>query len=425
MLFQTWTFALFFAVFFAGYLAVKGTRLRIPWLLVGSYGFYGGFHPVFPVWLLWVTVIDYAAVLGMSKSRRKAPWLLLSLLNGLGMLAIFKYAPSVAGPLNHAVTEGFNSVLAALGASTRVSDPGSMLPVGMSFFVFQSLTYSIGHYRGQVPRESSFLHYAAYVAMFPQLLSGPIERAGAMLPQLRQAPVIRPQDLADGLSLFVVGLFKKVVLADNLAVYVDKVYAAPGRFEATALVLATLAYAWQIYFDFSGYTDMARGVARTLGLRLMLNFRNPYMADGLGDFWRRWHISLSTWFRDYLYIPLGGNRHGRLRTYANIFVTMVVSGLWHGSTWNFAVWGALHGLGSIAMRPLEGSSFYRKRVPRAVKTLSVFLFVSFAWIFFRARTLADAWTIVTRIGRLAWSDPRAPLALVAGGPGSVALPGGL
>ncbi|MHB1035290.1 MAG: MBOAT family O-acyltransferase [Pirellulales bacterium] len=412
MFFQTWTFAIFFAVAYAVYLAVKGTRLRIPWLLAISYVFYGWLSPVYVVWLIYATLVDYLAVLGMCGSRFKKPWLLLSLVNDLGMLALFKYVDAAAGPLNHFVAAGLNAILAPVGLSYTVSDPGPLLPIGMSFYVFQSLTYTIGSYRGEVRERPSLLHYAAYVALFPQLLSGPIERAGKLLPELRQPPKITPTDAADGLSLFVVGLFKKVILADYLALYVDKVYASPGQFASSTLLLATFAYAWQIYFDFSGYTDMARGVARAMGIHLMLNFDNPYMATGLGDFWRRWHISLSTWFRDYLYIPLGGNRGGTLATYRNMFLTMVISGLWHGATWNFAVWGALHGLGRVCTRRLEQSETYRDRVPHVVKIGWVFCFVSFAWIFFRAATLADAWLIVTRIGTTAWSDPAFPVALL-------------
>ncbi|NQT87895.1 MBOAT family protein [bacterium] len=412
MLFQTWTFALFFLVFYPVFLAVKRTRFRTPWLLAASYVFYAWLSPVFLVWLVYVTVVDYAAVGHMSRSRCKWPWLLVSLANSLGMLAIFKYVPSASGAMTRFVTDILNAPLGHLGLSCTIPDPGGLLPIGMSFYIFQSLTYSIGCYRGEVEREPSFLHYAAFVAMFPQLLSGPIERAGNLLPALRRTPVVTRQDMADGLSLFVVGMFKKVILADSLALYVTQVYTVPDQFQSPALLLATFAFAWQIYFDFSGYTDMARGVARALGLRLMLNFNNPYLATGLGDFWRRWHISLSTWFRDYVYIPLGGSRRGALVTYRNLFLTMVISGLWHGGTWNFAVWGALHGLGYVATQRLEQSAAYRDRVPRVVKTLWVFLFVSFAWIFFRADTLADAWLIVTRIAQFTWADPRCPLLFV-------------
>ncbi len=424
MSYQTWVFALFFAVFYPVYLAVKGTRLRLPWLLAGSYVFYGWLHPSFAMWLFYATVVDYVAVRGMARRRAKMPWLLVSLVNDLGLLAFFKYGGAVNALLaRHGIpfalpapgvwiTDLTNSVLAHLGIPYHYSLPGLVLPVGMSFYIFQSLTYSIGFYRGEMKQPAGFLRYAAFVAMFPQLLSGPIERAKNLLPQLERVPRISTQDVADGLSLFVVGLFKKVVIADWLGLYVDKIYQSPGQFQAPALLAATLAFSWQIYFDFSGYTDMARGVGRALGFPLMLNFNNPYLATGLGDFWRRWHISLSTWFRDYVYIPLGGNRHGPVATYRNMFLTMVISGIWHGATWNFALWGALHGLGRISTRRLEEAESYR-RLPRAVKVLWVFLFVSFAWIFFRASTLSDAWLIVSRIACFSWTDPACPLLLAA------------
>jgi len=250
------------------------------------------------------------------------------------------------------------------------------LPLGISFYTFQSMSYSIDVYRGDAQPIRSFVDFACFVSMFPQLVAGPIERAKNLLPQLQSAPKITRHDVADGLSLFVVGLFKKVALADYLALYVDPVYAAPGEHQAPALVLATFAFAWQIYFDFSGYTDMARGVGRMMGIRLMLNFNNPYLATGLGDFWRRWHISLSTWFRDYVYIPLGGNRKGEVRTYVNICLTMLISGLWHGAAWTFVIWGALHAVGYSLTRALESSSFYRERVPMLLKQGLTFLFVT-------------------------------------------------
>ena len=206
-----------------------------------------------------------------------------------------------------------------------------VLPVGISFFTFQSMSYSIDFYLGKVARERNFLRFATFVCFFPQLMAGPIERAKHLLPQFRQPPPLRLADLSDGLSLFLVGLFKKLALANYLSLYVDRVYDNPGEQAAAALVLATFAFAWQIFFDFSGYTDMARGVARMMGFQLILNFNNPYLATGLGDFWSRWHISLSTWFRDYVYIPLGGNRHGAIATYRNLFITFLVSGIWHGA----------------------------------------------------------------------------------------------
>jgi D-alanyl-lipoteichoic acid acyltransferase DltB (MBOAT superfamily) len=210
-----------------------------------------------------------------------------------------------------------------------------------------------------------------------------------------------------------VGIFKKVALADYLALYVDKVYDAPGQFQSPALILATFLFAWQIYFDFSGYTDMARGVARMMGFRLMLNFNNPYLATSLGDFWSRWHISLSSWFKDYVYIPLGGNRKGTFNTYRNMFLTMVISGLWHGAAWTFIIWGALHALGRFFTRELERTTFYKEKTPRLVKQLFVFGFVTFAWIFFKAHSISDAWMIVTRIFTSGLANPYCPvLALV-------------
>src|SRR5256886_4497167 len=288
-----------------------------------------------------------------------------------------------------------------------------LLPIGISFHTFQSMSYTIDAYRGTIQTERSFIRFLTFVSFFPQLVAGPIERAGNLLPQLQRTPRITRQDISDGLSLFLVGFFKKVALADYLAKYVDLVYGNPGEFQSLALLLATVAFGWQIYFDFSGYTDMARGIAKLMGFHLMLNFNNPYTATGLGDFWNRWHISLSTWFKDYLYFPLGGSRHGPLRTYFNMFVTMVVSGIWHGAAWTFVIWGALHALGRCLTREVEQTEFYKARIPRLVKQLAVFCFVTFTWIFFRAQTLEDAWLIISRIFTTGWKDPRFPL-LMAG-----------
>ena len=404
MLFHTWTFALFFLIVYPVYLAVKGTRLKIPWLLLASYVFYGWWSPLYLLLILWSTTVDYLAVVGMARTRCKRPWLVLSIVNNLGMLGFFKYGKFVA--------ENLNELLAGLGVPYEIAAPGALLPVGISFYVFQSMSYTIDYYRGKVEREPSFIRYATFVSLFPQLVAGPIERAKNLLPQLRHTPGISRQDVADGFSLFVVGLFKKVALADYLALYVDPIYEAPERFQGPALILATFAFAWQIYFDFSGYTDMARGVARMMGIRLMLNFNNPYLATGLGDFWRRWHISLSTWFKDYVYVPLGGNRKGEVRTYVNMCLTMVISGLWHGAMWTFVVWGAMHALGRVLTRGLEATPVYREHVPRFVKQLLTFSFVTFAWIFFRAESFSDARLIVGRIFQFDGVDPRCPLLLL-------------
>ena len=426
MLFHTWTFALFFVIFYPVYLAVRRSRARIPWLWVASYVFYGWWNPLYLLLILWSTTVDYLAVVFMSKGRHRGAWLTLSLVNNLGLLGFFKYGSFVVTNVNALfhwlrlpfalpspsiewLSVSLNAVFHGLGLPWVVPPLPFLLPVGISFFVFQSMSYTIDYYRGRLEKEPSFIRYATFVSLFPQLVAGPIERADHLLPQLRRNPRISPGDVADGLSLFVVGLFKKVALADYLARYVDGVYANPGVVSSPGLVLATVAFGWQIYFDFSGYTDMARGIGRLLGIRFMLNFNNPYLATGLGDFWGRWHISLSTWFRDYVYIPLGGNRKGTIRTYVNIAATMLVSGLWHGASWTFVIWGGLHALGRVATRSLEGTVWYRERVPVLVKRLWVFVFVSFAWIFFRAQSLGDAWTIVSRIVRCGPGDPAMPL----------------
>ncbi|MGO9114277.1 MAG: MBOAT family O-acyltransferase, partial [Thermoguttaceae bacterium] len=283
-----------------------------------------------------------------------------------------------------------------------------LLPVGISFFTFQSLSYTIDFYLGNVPRERNFLRFATFVCFFPQLMAGPIKRARHLLPQYQTFPEIRLQNFTDGASLFLVGLFKKLALANYLSYYVERVYNRPAAFDAPALIVATFAFAWQIYCDFSGYTDMARGVAKIMGFNLILNFRNPYLATGIGEFWTRWHISLSSWFRDYVYIPLGGNRCGKLLTYRNLLITFAVSGIWHGASWTFLIWGLLHGLGVMITRELERSTFYCQRVPKLAKQAWVFLFVCFAWIFFRAASLGDAVLIVRRIFTAPWRDPQVP-----------------
>lgn len=343
-------------------------------------------------------------------------WLGVSLINNLAILLFFKYAGFLV--------ENGNQLLAHFHVAATLPDPGTfmpfgaayLLPVGISFFTFQSLSYTIDFYLGQIHRERSFIRFATFVSFFPQLVAGPIERASNLLPQFNQFPTIRARDVTDGLSLFLVGLFKKLALANYLSFYVERVYDNPKAYGAPALVMATVAFAWQIFFDFSGYTDMARGMAKAMGFDLMLNFNNPYLATGLGDFWARWHISLSTWFRDYLYIPLGGSKEGTFNTYRNLFITFFISGIWHGAAWTFVIWGLLHAFGVMVTRELERSARYRDGVPRLVKQLGVFAFVCFAWIFFRANSLTDALLIVNRIFTASWEDPQMPalaLAIVA------------
>ena len=356
-------------------------------------------------------VLVLLMALGAWFSSRRI-WLGISLVNNLALLLFFKYA--------RFVVDNANAVLASFHLSIALPDPATLmplgfaylLPVGISFFTFQSLSYTIDFYQGNVERERNFLRFATFVCFFPQLMAGPIERARHLLPQFRQFPEVRLQNFTEGASLFLVGLFKNLALANYLSFYVERVYDNPKAFGAPALILATVAFGWQIFFDFSGYTDMARGVARLMGFNLILNFNNPYLATGLGEFWNRWHISLSSWFRDYVYIPLGGNRGGTFNTYRNLLFTFLVSGIWHGANWTFVIWGALHGLGVVLTRELERSALYRDRVPRRLKQAGVFAFVSFAWIFFRAGSLDDAWLIVQRIFGAGWHDPQMPLLML-------------
>ncbi|MHC4167471.1 MAG: MBOAT family O-acyltransferase [Planctomycetota bacterium] len=415
MYFHTLPFLIFFLIIYPAYLVVKETRLRLPFLLAISYLFYAATsYLARPSYLLivyylvlisYVSLVDYMMVVLMSRTSRRKLWLVISIINNLAVLGSFKYGAFI--------TESINALLLSCGIPYVVPVPGMLLPVGLSFYIFQSLSYTIDFYRGNVERETSLIRYATFVALFPRLLAGPIERAKNLLPQMHKSPRIGRDDIADGLSMFVVGLFKKVALADYLALYVGKVYAAPDQFQSPALILATFLFAWQIYFDFSGYTDMARGIARMMGFRLMLNFNNPYLAASLGEFWSRWHISLSTWFKDYLYIPFGGNRKGTFKTYRNMFLVMVISGLWHGAAWTFVIWGALHALGRFFTRELERTTFYKEKVPKLVKQLFVFAFVTFAWIFFRAESIGDAWVIVTRIFSSGWADPYCPMLALA------------
>jgi D-alanyl-lipoteichoic acid acyltransferase DltB (MBOAT superfamily) len=425
MLFHTWVFFVFFAIVYPVYLLVRrNNRLMNIWLMIASYTFYGWWNPAYLLLLFGTSAIDYLMVIFMERSQRtRKLWLIISLVSNFGFLGYFKYAGFL--------TENINAGLDQLGFSVFLPDPVAypnallgflgvphdwffervLLPIGISFHTFQSMSYTIDAYRGTIQTERSFIRFLTFVSFFPQLVAGPIERATNLLPQLQGTPRITREDIGDGLSLFVVGFFKKVALADYLSHYVDPIYATPGSFASPALILATVAFGWQIYFDFSGYTDMARGVARVMGFHLMLNFNNPYTATGLGDFWARWHISLSTWFKDYLYFPLGGNRRGTLLTYRNMFLTMVISGIWHGAAWTFVIWGALHALGRCLTRELEQTPFYRERVPTFLKQMAVFAFVTFTWIFFRAKDLDQASLIISRIGDGEWADPRLPLLL--------------
>ena len=388
MLFNTWNFIAFFIVFAGGfYLLCRRPTGRLVWLLAGSYFFYGFMDARFLLPLMVTTVVDYLAGRGIEKGKHPRLFLALSLVVDIGILCTFKY-------LNF-FTDNLQALIDAAGWEWELPTCELLLPVGISFYTFQSLSYTLGVYWKKNRAEHNLLRYAAFVAMFPQILAGPIERAANMLPQLRHTPLIRKVEITDGISLFIAGLFKKTVMADMLAVYVDQVYGNVGSYSSLSVFLAAFFYSWQIYFDFSGYSDMARGIARMIGFRLMLNFDNPYTSVDVRDFWRKWHISLSSWFKDHVYIPMGGGRCVKYRVWWNVMVTMVVSGFWHGAAWNFIIWGALNGLGSILSPRSDRSDWYGK-VPRLIRQLITFLFITVTWVFFKKSTVPEALEVLRR-----------------------------
>jgi len=395
VLFNSIAFLVFFPVVVGLYFALP-YRWRWIWLLAASYFFYMYWRVAYALLIFGSTVVDFFVAQKMAATEDKSkrmPWLMLSFATNLGLLFTFKYYGFFAD----------SAVAAASAVGLEVAAPALslLLPVGISFYTFQTLGYSIDVYRGEIKPERHFGRFALYVSFFPQLVAGPIERAGRLLPQLRQDQDFDYDRALAGLQQMTRGMFKKVVVADRLALYVNNVYADPGSFSGLQLIIATYFFAFQIYCDFSGYSDIAIGAAKVLGIDLMENFRRPYLATSVSDFWKRWHISLSTWFRDYLYIPLGGNRVSKMRWYANLFIVFVVSGLWHGANWTFVVWGALHGgylIGAIL------TADWRQRVlPRAGSTLRwvfdvvvTFHLALVAWVFFRANHVTDAFLVLSR-----------------------------
>jgi len=382
VLFNSFEFALFFPVVTAGYFLLPH-RHRWLWLLLASSYFYMAFVPVYILILAFTIAVDYGAGLLIEGSRgavRKA-WLIASILANCSVLAVFKY---------------FNFLTDNFGLPYHLD---ILLPIGLSFHTFQSLSYTIEVYRGKQAAERHVGIFALYVMFYPQLVAGPIERPQNLLHQFREPHAFDYDRVTDGLKLIAWGLFKKVVVADRLAQVVDLVYNDPRAFTGPALVFATLCFAYQIYCDFSGYSDIALGCAQVMGFSLMENFRRPYYARSISEFWRRWHISLSTWFKDYLYIPLGGNRAGFARWQRNLLITFMISGLWHGANWTFIIWGALHGAYLVLGNLTAG---VRPAAPAWVQRLVTFLLVCLAWIFFRASTVEDALYIVGHLGS-GWS----------------------
>nr|WP_272503059.1 MBOAT family protein [Salinibacter ruber] len=416
-MFNSLHFALFFPVVVALFFATPKRRRWIL-LLAASYYFYASWTVAYLGLILASTLVDYVAGIQMGKQDSRVdrrPYLLLSLLVNLGILFTFKYFNFFVGSAEAA--------LASIGLAWEAPVLDVLLPVGISFYTFQTLAYTIDVYRGEQEPEHHLGRFALYVSFFPQLVAGPIERSQRLLPQFRQPNSFDYQRVVDGMKLMVWGFFKKLVIADRLAIYVNEVYGAPEAYGAWPALVATYFFAFQIYCDFSGYSDIAIGAAQVMGYDLMENFRRPYHAKSINDFWHRWHISLSTWFRDYVYIPLGGNRVSTGRWYFNLFTVFVISGLWHGASWTFIVWGALHGgylifgiitkdvrdntwdklkgiIGPSQPNVLEQRGIHIPSVEtlrRCLSVITTFHLVLFGWIFFRANTISDSVLVISKI----------------------------
>lgn len=372
MLFNTPEYLLFLGIISIIYYIANKTQyigIRNIILLIASYYFYANLQPWFVILLLYTTTVNYICGLWIASEQQKgrsgknatATAIILS----TGILVFFKYVYLIK--------------------------PSILLPVGISFFTFQALTYTIDIYRKKIEVDKSILNVALFIAFFPTLLSGPIERARNLLPQLKKATPMSWENLIEGGQIFIWGLFKKVVIADRLAEYVNLIYSNPEAHNGSTLAIAAIFYSFQIYCDFSGYADMAIGSGRFLGFRLMKNFDLPYCVNTFKDFWRRWHISLTSWFTEYIYITMGGNRVNKLRWLLNISTVFLLSGIWHGATWSFILWGTIHAILYL------GEYYCGPKRPNWLYHLFVFTMITFAWIFFRNENSGVAWSIVTRI----------------------------
>jgi D-alanyl-lipoteichoic acid acyltransferase DltB (MBOAT superfamily) len=404
LLFHSLEYALLLATVFVAYFALaRWGVLRLLVLLAASYLFYAWWSPYYLVLIIGSSVLDYlvgGALHRSSDERRRRALLLVSLVGNLGLLATFKYFNFFADSVHIALTH--------LGVPAGRLHLDVVIPVGISFYTFQSLSYTIDIYRRKLEPVDGPLPFLVFVAFFPQLVAGPIVRAAEFLPQLRLDPRLSAVQGGRGLFWIGVGLAKKVVIADLLAVnLVDRVFEMPARYTSAELLCGVYGYALQIYCDFSAYSDIAIGSALLLGLSLPQNFDAPYRAVNLRDFWRRWHISLSTWLRDYLYISLGGSRGGPWKTYRNLILTMLLGGLWHGAGWTFVAWGALHGVGLAATRAFQrAAGDWQPAAPTARRLIHLFLvavtfhYVCLGWVFFRAPSFATAWDVLRGLGAL-------------------------
>lgn len=393
MLFNSVKFIMFFPLVSILYY-ITNHKYRWILLLIASYYFYMSWKPIYALLMFLTTFITYITAIlidkAPSKKSKKIP-LLIGLISNLGILFVFKY-------LNF-INLSFNSLFNWLSLPYELPTVNLLLPVGISFYTFQALGYTIDVYREDTKVEKHFGIFALFLSFFPQLVAGPIERSNNLLPQFHEKHELDFFKIRDGFALILWGFFKKVVIADKLAVFVDLIYNQPQNYTGVPLILATVFFAFQIFCDFSGYSDIAIGCANILGFDLMNNFNKPYTAKSIPDFWRRWHISLSTWFKDYVYIPLGGNRVSKKRWCLNQFIVFFLSGLWHGANWTFVIWGILHGIFIVLSHLTKNArdKFAKKigltnfpKLHSALHIIVTFILVDFAWIFFRANSLSDA-----------------------------------
>jgi len=394
MVFNSYTFILFFCGVMLLHYSPISWQLKKFNLLWASYLFYAAWNPPFVLLLWFSTLVDWVVAKRLYTTQLKRNRLILLLITlsvNLGMLAFFKYG--------NFILDNFINIMHGIGIEYQPLELDIILPVGISFYTFQTLSYTLDIYFRRAKPWHSFLDYAMYVTFFPQLVAGPIVRSSCFLPQCIKQPKILARQIGWGLSLLALGLFEKVVLADSfLAPVVESVYNVKGQPDMLAAWIGTIAFAGQIFCDFAGYSTCAIGVAMCLGFKLPDNFRFPYAAIGFSDFWKRWHISLSSWLRDYLYIPLGGNRKGWLRTHMNLMITMLIGGLWHGASWTFVVWGALHGMYLIIERNLRiwipDAPIWHYLPVKLILGLLTFALICLTWVFFRAETFGQAFSIV-------------------------------
>lgn len=390
MLFNSWQFAIFLPIVFALYWSIPH-KYRWVLILSASYYFYMCWNVKYVLLILFVTIVSYIYALLIEKHKDivyKKRKLTTVLAICLGILFVFKYFNFVT----HAICDTIRNV----GVNIQPITLQLLLPVGISFYTFQAISYVIDVYRGDISAERHFGYYAAYISFFPQLVAGPIERAGNLLPQMKEERTFNYVQGTYGLKMMAWGLFKKVLVADRLAVYVDKVFNDVHEYNGLSLFIVAFFFSLQIYCDFSGYSDMAIGIAKLFGIDIMSNFKAPYFSHSIKEFWSRWHISLSNWFRDYLYIPLGGNRCNKIRNSMNLFITFLVSGLWHGANWTYIVWGAIHGILQVMeKRFIKYKS--KGKISTIISTCVVFGCAMLAFVFFRANTITDATYVITHM----------------------------